>query len=69
MIWSHPHRMVSDFYFDAAVACGYFVALKTMLDVDIPGLCEKGQIPQNNDNAGKFEGFVTEEFFSFDGDD
>jgi len=40
-----------------------------MLAIDIIGLCEKRQIPQNNDNEGKFEGFLTEEFFSFDGDD
>jgi len=40
-----------------------------MLAIDILGLFIKRQIPQNNDNAGKFEDFVTEESFSFDGDD
>jgi len=40
-----------------------------MFAVEIIGYSEKLQIPRNNDNTGKLEGFLTEEFFSFDGDD
>ena len=33
-----------DFYFDAGMACGYFVARKAMLAVDIIGLFNKCDI-------------------------
>jgi len=36
-----------------------------MLAIDIIGLCEKWQIPQNSDKTGKFEGFEDRRILQF----
>jgi hypothetical protein len=56
------------FYFDAAVACGYFVTIMKMLAIDILGSFEKRHIQQIIILRTSLRGFLTERLFNFDAD-